>query len=688
MKKDNYITTLVLMLALLFATTAHAHDFVVDGIYYNIDGTTATVTYKGSSPYDYSNEYSGSVTIPTTVTYGGITYPISAIGDNAFDACEKLTSINIPNSVTNIGNDAFSECSRLSSINIPNSVTNIGVSVFSYCDKLASISVDSDNPNYDSRNNCKAIIKTATNTLIAGCKNTIIPNSVTSIGNFAFEGCSGLTSVTIPNSVTSIGGWAFYNCSSLTSINIPNSVTNIGNDAFYECRKLNSMDIPNSVTTIGKKAFGGCSSLPAIDIPNSVTIIGEGAFSSCSNLTNISVANDNPNYDSRNSCNAIISRATNTLIAGCKNTIIPNSVTSIGNYAFQGCSGLTNIDIPNSVTSIGNFAFASCSGLTTINIPNSVTSIGDWAFHICSGLTSIYIGSSVTTIGNWTFGFCSSVNNVYCFATIPPTCMSDNSFNNYSATLHVPATSLAAYFTAPVLSNFENIVGDAIEPTGISISRDSVEIQLGEEIEMSATVTPANASCKEVTWYSTDPSIATVDNGIVTAANYGECYIIAFCFGMQAVCHISVTATNIITLEQQVALLLPNHILTLTPSPPVMPSGFTVTSSDPTVAAARVMNGKIQVVGIHEGTTTITVGSADGLAIPATCLVTVYTELGDLNSDGFVDISDVTSLINYILGLGGDETSVTIKNADVNDDGEIDVVDVTSLIATILGKTE
>ena len=218
-----------------------------------------------------------------------------------------------------------------------------------------------------------------------------IPNSVTSIGESAFSGCSGLTSITIPNSVTSIGNYAFYYCSVLTSITIPNSVTSIGDGAFDYCTGLTSITIGNSVTSIGNYAFFSCNALNSITIPNSVTSIGGGAFSGCSGLTSITVSTGNPKYDSRNNCNAIIETSSNTLITGCKNTIIPNSVTSIGDWAFCDCSGLTSITIPNSVTSIGDDAFYECSGLTSITIPNGVTSIGNSAFYGCTDLTSVHI---------------------------------------------------------------------------------------------------------------------------------------------------------------------------------------------------------------------------------------------------------------------------------------------------------
>lgn len=220
-----------------------------------------------------------------------------------------------------------------------------------------------------------------------------IPNSVTSIGDRAFYGCSSLTSITIPNSVTSISNAAFERCSNLTSVTIPNSVTSIGNTAFQYCSGITSIIIPNCVTSIGYNAFWGCRGLTSIIIPNSVTSIGNSAFGGCSGLTSIKVETGNEYYDSRNDCNAIIRKSDNTLVCGCMNTVIPNSVTSIGGSAFANCSGLASIIIPNNVTSIGNNAFASCSALTSITIPNSVTSIGNYAFSNCSGLTSIEVES-------------------------------------------------------------------------------------------------------------------------------------------------------------------------------------------------------------------------------------------------------------------------------------------------------
>ena len=422
-----------------------------------------------------------SITIPTSVT---------SIGYDALSYCYALTSITIPNSVTSIGVTAFWGCSGLTSVTIPKSVTSIGHAALGGCTGLTSIIVEKGNTYYDSRNNCNAIIEKQSNTLIIGCMNTIIPNSVRSIGSCAFEYCQGLT-----------------------SINIPQSVTNIGYGAFTMCTSLESITIPNSVTSIEEQAFCGCSSLTSIIIPNSVTNIGSRAFSYCSGLTSITVEKANTQYDSRNNSNTIIETKSNALIAGCLNTVIPNSVTKIGEGSFSGCSGLTSITIPNSITSIGNEAFSNCSSLTSITIPNSVMSIGDYAFSGCNDLTSITIPEFVTKIGEWVFHgcyslisisipnyvttieecafngcysltsitipnsvtniggsafrYCSGLTSITCEAITPPDCK-NNCFNeiNKSIPVYVPANSVDAYRKAKEWKDFTNI--QAIPSTSLT----------------------------------------------------------------------------------------------------------------------------------------------------------------------------------------------------------------------------
>lgn len=308
--KKYFLFTLLLLLAVF---TASAYDFEVDGICYNIYENRVTVMHS---------DYSGDIVIPETVTYDGETYTVTTINYHAFTGCTGLTSVTLPSTIASVSSD------------------------FGGCTALSRIIVDSNNSKYDSRDDCNAIILTSSNKLIAGCKNTIIPNTVTTIGTYAFDDCTSLTDITIPNSVISIDS----------------------------------------------RAFEGCDG-----------------------LTNISVDIDNPKYDSRDNCNAIIETSSNQLIVGCKNTIIPNTVTTIGTYAFSNCKSLTSITIPNSVITIGSYAFRGCYGLTNVSIGNSVTRIANDAFFYCTALKEVSIPNSVTNIGDYAFASCYDLMSV----TIP-----------------------------------------------------------------------------------------------------------------------------------------------------------------------------------------------------------------------------------------------------------------------------
>ena len=457
-----------LLFVLLFASatfSAFAYDFSAvapsgQTLYYQLVAGGACVTYPSNNQFDPYAGYvapTGSLTIPSTVSYGGTTYSVTSIGSYAFYCCSGLTIVTIPNSVssigsgafilvrhieyygiatgapwgatslngvvdgdfvfsnsdrdtlnayigvggavtipfsvTTIGNSAFYGCSGLTSITIPNSVTSIGYRAFCYCSSLTTVT---------------------------------IPSSVTYIGDVAFGACSGLTSIFIPDGVSSIGAGVFNGCSGLTSVTIPNSVTSIGNSAFYDCSGLTSVTIPNSVTSIGGYAFDNCSGLTSVTIPNSVTSIGWYAFYNCSRLTSVTIG---------------------------------NSVTSIGDYVFCDCSGLTSVTIPESVTSIGTAAFNQCSSLTSITIPNSVTSIGYWAFHLCDGLTSVTIPSSVTSISDEAFRGCSGLTEIYSESNVAPTLGTD-CFADVPSTIpiFIPCGSQLSYYSR--WSYFSNFIED------------------------------------------------------------------------------------------------------------------------------------------------------------------------------------------------------------------------------------
>ena len=373
-----------------------------------------------------------SVTIPNSVT---------SIGYSAFYNCTSLTGATIPNSVTSIGGSAFYGCTSLTSITIPNSVTSIGSSIFYNCTSLTSIEVSGNNKNYSSLDGV-LFNKNKTELITYPFGKTdseyAIPDSVTSIGDYAFYGCTSLTSITIPNSVTSIGYYAFYNCTSLTSVTIPDSVTSIGYETFFNCTSLTSITIPDSVTSIGGSAFYGCTSLTSITIPDSVTSIGRSTFEFCRNLTSVAISDSvkNIGISAFEFCESLTSVA------------IPDSVTSIGASAFRCCTSLTSVTIPDGVTSIGDSAFETCTSLISINveenninyssvngvlfnriqnelmyypagkndknyeIPDGVTSIGDYSFYGCKSLISVTIPDSVTSIGDYSFYDCTSLASI------------------------------------------------------------------------------------------------------------------------------------------------------------------------------------------------------------------------------------------------------------------------------------
>ena len=373
-----------------------AQDYTVqvDNVWYTINGYSARA--KSAS------NCSGDIVIPKTVTYYINSSPhnatVNGIMERAF-AGSAIQGVTIPNTVTSISPDAFVNCTQLS-----------------------SIVVEEGNSNYDSRDNCNAIVETNTNTLITGCKNTVIPNTVTTIGVYAFNGCTGLTALNIPNSVTTLSG--FDGCTGLTTLTIPGNVTNVG--GFSNCTNLVTVIMQNGVTNIAMNAFSGCSSLANVTFPNSVVSIGGSAFYGTAwfdNLPEGMVYAGNVAYSYKGTMPA------NT------NLVFLDGTTGIAGRAFARCTGMISVTIPNTVKTIGSEAFSDCTNLMIATIGNSVTSIGDYAFDYCNNLTSVTVGMAA------------------------PITITDNTFFNKSkAKLYVPNGKKTAYSSTAYWQDFKEIV--------------------------------------------------------------------------------------------------------------------------------------------------------------------------------------------------------------------------------------
>ena len=386
--------SILLFFAALLPLVTNADDFEVDGIYYNITSEadkTAEVTYKGDDYWDY-DEYSGSITIPATVTHNSVTYSVTSIGDYAFYGCINLTAITIPEGVTSIGKVAFGNCSSLTSITIPESVTSIGGSAFSGCSSLTSVYISNIEAwcNIDFKNNSANPLYYNNNSSLYLNGELVteltIPNTVAAIKSYAFAGCCSLTSITIPESVTSIGEGAFEDCISLTAITIPESVTSIGEGAFWGCSSLTAITIPEGVTSIGDDAFSWCTSLTSITLPESVTSIGDYAFEGCTALKKVIIEDGNTtlslgyNYD-------YSSGTGQGLFYDCPleevylgRNLSYSSDESYGYSPFYNKDALTNVTIGNEVTQISEYAFYGCDNIHSLTISSGVLSIGSNAF--------------------------------------------------------------------------------------------------------------------------------------------------------------------------------------------------------------------------------------------------------------------------------------------------------------------
>ena len=556
-----------------------------------------------------------------------------------------------------------------------------------------------------------------------------IPNSVTSIGWSAFEDCTGLTSVTIPNSVTYINDWAFYNCSGLTSVTIPNSVTSIGIQAFQGCKGLTSVTIPNSVTSIGGSAFKGCSGLTSVTIPNSVTSIGSSAFYGCSGLTSVTIGNSVTSvgdyaFDSTpwfnnlpdglvyiglvaykykgtmpDGTSIIINNGTKGIAGNCfyscsglTSVTIPNSVTSIGNSAFSSCTSLTSVTIPNSVTSIGSSAFYSCSGLTSVTIPNSVTSIGQSVFRDCSGLTSVTIPNSVKSIGNSAFSSCTSLTSV----TIPNsvTSIGQDAFSSCTSltSVTIPNSVTSIGQDAFAGTAWYNNQPDGLVYTGLVAYKYKGTMPDGTSIVINNGTKGIAGNC----FYGCSGLTSVTIPNSVTSIGY---YAFSYCSGLQyIVCEIPTPA--VVTLGGNVFQSVPTNTCAL-----YVPVGKVTayrnadqwkdfTQIKEWIVATSLLLNKHDIV--------IKKGSGKSLnysllpsnnSIRQLSWTSSDSNIATVSESGYLSakspgVAIITATTTDGTNLS-DSCYVTVAgDCDINDDGFVDISDVNAAINTMLGRSD
>ena len=689
-----------------------------------LDNQPDGVVYVGKAAYLYKGTMPDNTSI---VIREGTT----CISGYAFQNCRKMTSITLPNSVKTIGYRSFAQCHGLTSITLPENVQTLGWAGFEYCIGLTEVTIPGSLPTIDPR-------------AFAGCTaltSVTICNGVKGIDFEAFEDCSALESIYIPESIELISYEVFAGCNNLSSIQV--ATGNSKYDSRENCNAINVTEtnmmivgcansfIPNTIESIGFYAFQDCAPLTSIFIPSSVTLVYGNSFAGCTGLTSIQVDNANTVYDSRGNCNAVIETATNTLVAGCKTTVIPNSVTTIGSRAFKdhttltgiiippsvkeigsqafgGCKGLESIELPNSLTVIGSHAFNGCTGLTSLVIPNSVKETDYCSFYGCTGLTSLTLSDSLVRVGimsfyNCTrlpsvtipatvnyvgydaFGGCNALTTATCLATMPPQVTSSifsSSTYNYGR-LRVPITSVEDYQAANYWNRFKTIEGIVVP--GMKFEVDGIYYEATDE-------NAAKVTCRDegyntysgqveipdsVSYMDYSFDITAIDDHAFDGSDELESVKIpnsVTTIGSQA--FQGCTSLTDLVIGASVDSIAPqafnycNALSTVTCKsqvPPVMANVNVFSNKAYNQATLKVPQNAIEAYS-----------AADYWYKFVT--IEGFGEVGDINGDGRISIADVTVMIDLLL------TGETIDSGDLNGDGRVTIADMTVLIDNLLNN--
>ncbi len=520
---------LALSFALLVCTLGvfAAETVLIDGLYYSLGTTTATVIKDQTSDKSVYSAYT-SVTIPASVTYNAYTYPVTTIGTSAFEALKDLQSVTLPNSITAINSYAFNGCTKLGSINLPEGLTSIYTYAFYNCN-LASVTIPSTVTSIGSKafqNNPltsvtwlppTCTIQTSTDAPFynstAGItsftfgdqvetvpayicykmdklETIVLPPSVKALGEYAFYYCSNLKSINLPVTQKTIPSNFLAGCSSLESIELPATLININSDAFYSCKKLSSITFPEGLQNIYSEAFRYCN-LSAVTIPSTVTSIGSRAFQDnpLTSVTwlpptcSIQTSTDAPFYNSTVGITSftfgnqveIIPNYLCYKMSQLETVVLPQNLQTIGNYAFYYCSALKGVEIPSSVTLVAKNSFAYCQALKSFAFPEGITTVATEVLCGCTALEEVFIPASVTTINTDAFYNCKALRAIHNYAITPQT-INENivyGVDKQTCILYVPIDYIDLYKEAAVWKDFLNIVGVA---TGLHFEEQTVNV--------------------------------------------------------------------------------------------------------------------------------------------------------------------------------------------------------------------
>jgi len=721
-------------------------DFTVGGLYYlYIAGTDdeVAVSYNnyetGRYGGNYTN-YSGYISVPSTVTYEGKVYRVTAVSDHCFQDC-SVTTVILPSTVKSIGTSAFLDCYQLTYVTLPQSLTKIGTSAFSGCTALQSVTLP------------KGLIEIGTNAF-ANCNAMTaitIPDGVVSIGASAFQGCSNLTSVSIPESIVSVGANAFYGTpwydnlpagvvyfgkiaysykgtmTENTSVVIKDGTTRIADTAFRGFSFLTSITIPNSVESIGASAFSGCSGLTTLEIPGSVQTIGASAFYGCTGLTSLSLG---------------------------------EGVESIGNYAFQNCSSLAALTIPNSVVKIGSYAFYYCSGLNSVQIGDGVTTIGDCTFQSCTNLNSVCFGTNVKSIGNDAFSGCENLSDINL-----PDGVEAIGMNAFTGTAWFEAQPEGLVYAGKVAYRYKGIMPNETEIVLEDGTRAIATSAFNGCSGLVAVTIPESVSCIGLNAFSSCTNLikvtalmrepVAIDPYVFISITYATLYVPYECKtayeasdgwkDFKEIVELDPVATDVSdwpdAIYPESATGLKGHDATLTIAMKnaqatsgysfdlVLPEGVTVesyelssrhnghsatmnrnettgtysfavlslqskelTGSDGAVLTLRLKVADTVAEGdyavkIQNAKYSLTSGSTS-VAMPETIgLLTIEDYVkGDANGDTTVDIADAVCIVNYVVGKA--TPAFTAAAADANGDGTVDIADAVRIVNLVVGKID